>query len=61
MQKMSKVKAHDKITFPLELDMQPLLDIQDAAGEQQYDLQAILVHRGNNATSGHYGETCAQP
>ena len=58
---MSKVKANDKISFPLELDMQPLLDAGDVAAEQQYDLQAILVHRGSNASSGHYGErfTCS--
>ena len=61
LQKMSKVKAHDKISFPLELDMQPLLDAADVAGGQQYDLQAILIHRGNNASSGHYGASCARP
>lgn len=53
---MTKVKANDKISFPLELDMQPQLDAGEAEGRHQYELQAILIHRGSNASSGHYGE-----
>ena len=57
---MTKVKANDKISFPLELDMQPLVEAGDVESGHQYELQAILIHRGSNASSGHYGKPCSR-
>lgn len=53
-----KVKATDKFSFPLSIDFAPYKssdsNSQDA-GSQQYDLQAILIHKGSSASQGHYG------
>ena len=60
-QKLAKVKVADKLSFPLALDLAPLV-VADAAhreaalaGPQQYDLAAILIHKGPSASHGHYG------
>ena len=70
---MRRVKANDKLSFPVALDMGPFLagdstpptgqpasPSQATAGLQaaclQYELAAILVHKGGSATQGHYGE-----
>jgi len=59
----------DKLSFPLALDLAPLLageagDAAAPAGPQQYELAAILVHKGPSASHGHYGarprRLCAQ-
>ncbi len=52
---------HDRITFPLVLDLAALRGLgMDAEGDDedlQYDLYAILVHKGPSAFHGHYGTT----
>ena len=50
----------DKLSFPVMLDMAPLLAAEAAPGaapveEQQYELAAILIHKGPSASHGHYG------
>ncbi len=53
-----KVKASDKFSFPLSINLGPYLSPVDAsldAGVQVYDLQAILIHKGSSASQGHYG------
>ena len=59
-QKLAKVKVADKLSFPLALDLAPLLAAEAAPGaapaeEQQYELAAILIHKGPSASHGHYG------
>lgn len=59
-QKLAKVKVADKLSFPLALDLAPLLAADAAPGaapaaEQQYELAAILIHKGPSASHGHYG------
>ena len=54
-----KVKASDKITFPLSIDLEAYLSPVSASGmpgRQVYDLQAILIHKGSSASQGHYGK-----
>ena len=62
---MRRVKANDKISFPLDLDLGPLL-VGEGFGEQatgtgpglheqRFELAAILVHKGGSAVQGHYG------
>lgn len=62
MQKLMKVKATDKFSFPLSIDLgpyqSPSSNAQDAES-QQYDLQAILIHKGSSASQGHYGNMFA--
>ena len=53
----ARKKVSAKFAFPRSLDLGPLL--RPAAGDPpaegaQYELAAILVHKGNAATSGHY-------
>ena len=58
MQKLMKVKASDKFSFPLSINLGPYVSPVDApldAGVQVYDLQAILIHKGSSASQGHYG------
>lgn len=58
MQKLLKVKATDKFSFPLSIDFGPYQSSgskPDDAGSQLYDLQAILIHKGSSASQGHYG------
>lgn len=52
---MSKVKVSDKFQFPLELDLGAYLPPELAADSAQYDLTAILIHKGTSASHGHYG------
>ncbi len=59
-QKLAKVKVADKLSFPLALDLAPLLAADEAPGaapaaEQEYELAAILIHKGPSASHGHYG------
>ncbi|KAK9809511.1 hypothetical protein WJX73_006526 [Symbiochloris irregularis] len=70
MKTLTRVKAADKISFPLEMDLSGLVTPasmggpqanghahhhhNNSAGEQLYDLAAILIHKGGSATSGHY-------
>ncbi|KAL0020878.1 hypothetical protein WJX77_005350 [Trebouxia sp. C0004] len=57
MKKLMKVKASDKFSFPLSINLGPYLCPVDAsldAGVQVYDLQAILIHKGSSASQGHY-------
>ncbi len=55
----SQVKVIDKFEFPLVLNMDGMVSPSDATiGEHQfheYELSAVLLHKGSNATSGHYG------
>ena len=57
-----KVKASDKLTFPLRIDMEAYLSPVNASGvpgRQVYDLQAILIHKGSSASQGHYGKSAS--
>ncbi|KAL3150109.1 hypothetical protein ABBQ38_013448 [Trebouxia sp. C0009 RCD-2024] len=58
MKKLMKVKATDKFSFPLSIDLGPYQaphsKQQGAAASQVYDLQAILIHKGSSASQGHY-------
>ena len=60
-QKMAKVKASDKLSFPLCLDLAPILASDAPAGAPlpaegtQYELVSILIHKGPSASHGHYG------
>ena len=67
-QKMSKVKASDKLSFPLRLDLAPILAPDGPPGSQrggssssagiqdtEYELMSILIHKGPSASHGHYG------
>jgi hypothetical protein len=65
-QTYTRKKVTDKFTFPLTLDLAEYLPAAGAAGADAdadaggvYDLAAILVHKGNAATSGHYGAWAA--
>ena len=58
VQKLMKVKATDKFSFPLNIDLGPYQSPdskQQDAVSQVYDLQAILIHKGSSASQGHYG------
>ena len=61
-QKMSKVKASDKLSFSLSLDLAPLLApdgppsaAQSPPQDMEYELMSILIHKGPSASHGHYG------
>ena len=61
-QKLSKVKASDKLSIPLKLDMAGILAMAGAQPLQtgthedaQYELMSILIHKGPSASHGHYG------
>ena len=57
VQKMMRVKAGDKFSFPLMLDFDAfsVATVDQAREPALYDLAAILIHKGSNATQGHYG------
>ena len=66
MQKLTKVKATDKLSIPLKLDMASILAMAGAQPLQtgtcqdaQYELMSILIHKGPSASHGHYGIACA--
>lgn len=59
---MMKVKAADKMSFPLTLDMESLVSQHGNSALQcpgQYELAAILIHKGPSASHGHYGAPLA--
>nr|XP_032824287.1 ubiquitin carboxyl-terminal hydrolase 48 isoform X1 [Petromyzon marinus] len=47
-----KKKLNSYLSFPETLDMRPYL--QHGSGEGEYELSAVLIHRGVSAYSGHY-------
>ncbi|XP_043919177.1 ubiquitin carboxyl-terminal hydrolase 48 isoform X3 [Protopterus annectens] len=47
-----KKKLNSYIGFPEVLDMRPYMDAKD--GNYVYELNAVLIHRGVSAYSGHY-------
>ena len=60
---LSRRKVTDDFSFPLEVNLGPFVtplagpghsDAVDGSVAGVYDLTLILVHRGQNATSGHY-------
>ena len=61
---MTRRKVTDAFEFPLAVDLAPFVERDedsDPNGDPNrdpdpdaYDLAFILVHRGQNATSGHY-------
>lgn len=63
MQKMTKVKASDKFSFPTSLSKAAVLGGQQAVVDleaeeklgDEYELAAILFHKGSSASHGHYG------
>lgn len=63
LQKMAKVKATDKFSFPTSLNVKTLFGSHSSPGnpdaasheEELYDLAAILFHKGPSASHGHYG------
>ncbi len=62
LQKLTKVKATDKLSIPLKLDMASILAMAGAQPLQigtyqdaQYELMSILIHKGPSASHGHYG------
>lgn len=57
---MAKVKASDKLSFPLRLDLAPILASDappraPALRDTAYELMSILIHKGPSASHGHYG------
>lgn len=54
----ARKKITAKFAFPQQLDMQPLLrptaGVDAPADGAQYDLAAVVMHKGSAATSGHY-------
>ena len=57
-QTYTRKKVTDKFAFPRSLDMAAHLPPAAADGggaSTQYELVAILAHKGSAATSGHYG------
>lgn len=68
LQTLDKKKASNKLSFPLSLDMPTVLAsvaqdnghggaVTDVEGKPagQYDLVAVLIHKGTSASHGHYG------
>ena len=57
---MSKQKIHDEFSFPTLLDLSPYMmppatdDAATGGEEYRYALSGCVVHRGREATSGHY-------
>ena len=62
LQKMAKVKASDKLSFPISLSISSIIrakenivDLDPEEKEDEYELAAILFHKGPSASHGHYG------
>jgi hypothetical protein len=57
LQEDDKVKVTDKLSFPTSMDMQTLVPsaFQENGANSQYELAAILIHKGRGAHQGHYG------
>ncbi len=60
---MAKVKASDKLSFPTSLGIASVMsakeDVVDLDPEDkgdEYELAAILFHKGPSASHGHYGK-----
>ena len=56
-QTMTRRKVTDAFEFPLAVDLAPFVErdgVDPDPDPDPYDLAFILVHRGQNATSGHY-------
>ena len=54
-QTMTRRKVTDAFEFPLSVDLAPFVERDgEDPDPDPYDLAFILVHRGQNATSGHY-------
>ena len=56
------MKATDKLSIPVKLDMASILAMFGAQPlqtgtyeEAQYELMSILIHKGPSASHGHYG------
>lgn len=53
VQKMDRVKASDKFSFPTEIDAYMVTNDAQTRGIM-YDLEGILLHKGPSARQGHY-------
>eukprot|EP00041_Stephanoeca_diplocostata_P036789 m.1358429 g.1358429 ORF g.1358429 m.1358429 type:complete len:1241 (-) comp24934_c1_seq42:2153-5875(-) len=56
--KGTKTKIKDVLAYPDMLSIEPYCDrnlLTTETEEVTYELEAILIHRGPNASSGHYG------
>eukprot|EP00889_Picochlorum_renovo_P007271 jgi/Picre1/34301/NNA_001774.t1 len=53
LQKMDRVKASDKFSFPMEIDAYMVTHDAQTKGIM-YDLEGILLHKGPSARQGHY-------
>lgn len=60
---MAKVKASDKLSFPTSLSTasivrpkEVVVDLDPEDKEDEYELAAILFHKGPSASHGHYGK-----
>lgn len=53
VQKMDRVKASDKFSFPVEIDAYMVTHDAQTKGIM-YDLEGILLHKGPSARQGHY-------
>lgn len=53
VQKMDRVKASDKFSFPIEIDAYMVTHDAQTKGIM-YDLEGILLHKGPSARQGHY-------
>lgn len=54
LKKMDRVKANDKFSFPLELESATITHNHQESCKIMYDLEGILLHKGNSARQGHY-------
>jgi len=52
MKTYTKKKLTHQITFPHAIDMSRF--VNEPQGRSWYDLQAVVMHRGQGASSGHY-------
>ena len=53
-------KYGGRIEFPLELDMGPYTTISKTKQKVWYDLDAVVVHQGDQLQNGHYYAFCRQ-
>ncbi|KAI5474385.1 ubiquitin carboxyl-terminal hydrolase 48 [Pseudohyphozyma bogoriensis] len=56
MKEYTRQKSNDAITYPLKLDMGQFLppNPDGSPQEEWYDLQGVLMHKGQSAYHGHY-------